>query len=68
LNVVFIESIPFVYVIIYTLAIFHLGENIMFQFFNFLRGTSRLWCWCWKHFWVWHFLRTLQNDSSFALY
>jgi len=32
LNVVFIESIQFVYVIVYTLAIFNLGKNIMFQF------------------------------------
>jgi len=31
LNVVFNESIQFVYVTIYTIAIFNLGKNIMFQ-------------------------------------
>jgi len=30
----FIESIQFVYVIVYTLAIFNLGKNIMFQLFK----------------------------------
>jgi len=33
LNNFFIESIQFVYVIVYTLAIFNLGKNIMFQLF-----------------------------------
>jgi len=34
LNVVFIERIQFVYVIVYTLAIFNLGKSIMFQLFK----------------------------------
>jgi len=34
LNVVFIESIQFVYVIIYTLTVFNLGKIIMFQLFK----------------------------------
>jgi len=36
--------------------------------FNRLRGISRLWCWCWKNFSVWHFLRTLHSNSLFAIY
>jgi len=36
--------------------------------FNCLRGTLRLWCWCWTNFWVWHFFSTLQSDYPFALY
>jgi len=51
------------YVIVYTLAIFNLGKNIMFHLFKRdLRG------WCWQNFWVWHFLHTLQSDSPLALY
>jgi len=34
LDVLFIESIDFVYVIVYTLAIFNLGKNIMFLLFK----------------------------------
>jgi len=34
LNVLFIKHIHFVYVIVYTLAIFNLGKNIMFQLFK----------------------------------
>jgi len=34
LNVFFIESIQFVYVIVYSLTIYNLGKNFMFQFFN----------------------------------
>jgi len=34
LNVIFIESIQFVYVNVYTLAIFNLGKIIMFQLFK----------------------------------
>jgi len=34
LNVVFIESIQFVYVIVYTLVIFNLRKNIMFHLFE----------------------------------
>jgi len=34
LNVVYIESIQYVYVTVYTLAIFNLGKNIMFQLFK----------------------------------
>jgi len=34
LNVVFIESIQLVYVTIYTIAIFNLGKNIIFQLFK----------------------------------
>jgi len=30
----FIENIQFVYVIVYTFAIFNLGKNIMFQLFK----------------------------------
>jgi len=31
---IFIENIQFVYVIVYTLAIFNFGKNIIFQFFK----------------------------------
>jgi len=55
----------YVYVIVYTLAIFNLGENIMFQLF---KRDLTIVVWCWTNFWVWHFLRTLQNDYAFALY
>jgi len=65
LDVFFIETIHFVYVIVYTLVIFNFGKILCF---NCLRGTLRLWCWCWKNIWVWHFLRTLQSDSPFTLY
>jgi len=34
LDFFFIESIQFVYVIVYTLAIFNLGKNIVFQLFK----------------------------------
>jgi len=61
----FIESTQFVYIIVYTLAILIWGKTLSF---NCLRETLKLWCWCWKNFWVWHFLRTLQIDSPFALY
>jgi len=34
LNVVYIESIQYAYVTVYTLAIFNLEKNIMFQLFK----------------------------------